>query len=403
MRIWIIHQHAISPQQSGPTRHYDIARELIARGHEVFIVASNYCHNHFHYLGAPYSKTHVPHYFDKVPFIWLAAPSYKKNSWRRLWNMSVFAYRVSRLKKSRLLPKPDMIIGSSPSPFSAWAAYRLAKHWQIPFIYEIRDLWPQTLLDLGKLHRYHPLVILLAKIERQLLLQSVMVISVLPGAKDYVMAKKITKREMLWLPNFADLRQINYRPPVASPFIRILYAGSFNLANDVGTLIQAAKILQSKQSAPYLIQLIGEGPLKAKLMKQVKDEQIRHIEFLSGVAKQDIYSVLNQADVLIGLLKSTPLYQWGTSLNKISDYLAVGRPIIFALDSPYDPISQANAGMTIAPENPEQLAQAITTLMSLPPSQREQLGLNGHRYARNCLNLPVLVDQLCKALEGIHF
>lgn len=398
MRIWIIHQHAIPSIITGPTRHFDLAKKLIEQGHEVFIFAGNFCHTNFFYIAEPYSKTKKISYYSKVPFIWFAVPRYKGNSIKRIWNMLVFAYKVISSKDLRYLPKPDVILGSSPSPFAAFVAQKLAKRFQVPFVYEIRDLWPKTLLSLGSFSKYHPLILIMQKIETSLLNKAAKIISVLPGMDDYLIENKMAREKLIWLPNAVDTDKIIYQSPSARDTLTIFYAGSFNISNDVATLLHAAKILQTSANNKFYFKLVGEGPLKIALQEIVRTEKIDNIEFLPTVTKEKIYTLLSSADLCVGMVKKTNLYRYGTSLNKISDYLAVARPIIFALDSPYSPITEANAGYTVEPENPQKLAEAILKLASLPFDERQQLGMNGRKYAEQHFNLNKiatgLIDQL---------
>ncbi|MBA2655117.1 MAG: glycosyltransferase family 4 protein [Gammaproteobacteria bacterium] len=399
MRIWIVHQHAIPPIGMGPTRHFDLAKKLIEQGHEVYIFAGNYCHNSFHYIGEPYSVTKKIAYYFKVPFIWIDVPAYTKNSIKRLYNMLAFAFRLLTNKDLKFLPKPDIVLGSSPSPFAAWAAQRLASRYGVPFIYEIRDLWPETLLALGSFSKHHPLAKILAGIENFLLSKAVKIISVLPGASDYLLNKKIPKDKIKWLPNAVDLNHISYSPSTIKNEITIFYAGAFNVSNDIETLLKAAKIVQ-EEANHFQFKLIGEGPQRALLEKFVASEKINNVEFFPSVGKDQIYPILGTADICVGMVRKTNLYRFGTSLNKITDYLAIARPVVFALDSPYSPITEANAGLTVPPENPHLLAQAILKIGSLSPQEREQLGRNGRKYAEQYYNLDKITAEFidcCKS------
>jgi glycosyltransferase involved in cell wall biosynthesis len=400
MRIWIIHQHAIPPTQMGPTRHFDLAAELIKRGHEVYIFASNFCHNSFHYIGQPFRSTQVPDYFNKVPFIWVASPNYRGNSFARFWNMLIFAKNVLDPYHLQHMPKPDVIIGSSPSPFAALAAQRLAKHFRVSFLYEIRDLWPETLVNLGRFTKYHPLILSLSQIEKYLLKNANHIVTVLPGASEYLVSRGVDAAQVLWLPNFVHFKKIIYRAPIASHPLKIIYSGSFNIANDVETLLQAAVILQQQGWSDRIkIQLLGDGPQKNYLQQWSRTHHLSLVEFLEPVAKESVYDVLQTADVFVSLIKNVNLYRWGTSLNKISDYMACGRPVIFAINSPYNPISEARAGLTVPPQDPVALAAAIKKITLLSPEEREQMGQNGRSYAQKFYDVSAAVERL----EGVLF
>lgn len=393
MRIWVVHQHAIPPTKMGPTRHFELAKKLIAKGHEVFILAGNYCHNNFHYMSEPFTLTKKIMFYEGVPFIWLPVPAYKRNSVSRLWNMLVFA-RNLHLKLLKTLEKPDVIIGSSPSPFAAFSAERLARYYKIPFVYEIRDLWPETLLNIGSFSRLHPLIFVLTKIEKYLLNKSQYIISVLPGVKNYLIQKGISPQKFLWLPNFVDCANIPFTVAPTRAKKIITYAGSFNVANDLETLLSAAKIFQERNSHPFEIHLIGDGPEKQRLENIIRDKKLTCVKLISPLAKNDVYEKLLDSDIFVGMVKKSNLYQWGTSLNKVADYLACARPIVFATDSPYCPIREAKAGITIPPENPRLMAQALEQLIELSYSERESLGRNGRNYAATNFNLETISVQL---------
>lgn len=395
MHIWIIHQHAIPATLSGPTRHFELAKELINRGHSVTIFASNFCHNRFSVIAESYQKSGQVDLIDGVPFVWLDSPAYHGNSLARLWNMFQFATKLMRCDLSALHP-PDVVIGSTPSPFAAFAAKKIAQRFKARFIYEIRDLWPETLINLGHFKRSHPFVILLSHIEKYLVRSSDSIISPLPGVAEYLQQKKMRHERILWLPNFINFEQISYKAVETShPKLKIMYAGAFNISNDIQTLLEAVHLLEQQGWADRIsIELMGEGPRKSELQKYVDEQQLSLVEFVPPVQKHDIFRMLQTADCFVGLVRDLPLYRWGTSLNKIADYLAVGRPVIFALNSPYDPISQAGAGLTVRPCDPEALAAAIQEMSLLSPARRNEMGENGRKYAQQYYNLRPLVDKL---------
>lgn len=403
MRIWIVHQHAVPPITMGPTRHYDLAKKLIDQGHEVYIFAGNYCHITHRYIAEPYTRTQKITHYDTVPFIWLNAPAFRGNTLKRVWNMLMFAFNLRFFKDLTCLAQPDVIIGSSPSPFAAYAAAKIAQRLRIPFIYEIRDLWPETLLRIGGFNPYHPLIRIFASIEKKLAKQAAHIISVLPGVQEYFIQKKITTDPILWLPNFCELNHSTPPEPLSSEVLTILYTGSFNQGNDLETLLAAAKILDRQARSQFKFVLIGDGPKKAELQYLISSQQINNVELQAKVPKSEIFKIIKRADICVGLVKKCDLYKWGTSLNKIADYMACGRPVIFAVESPYNSIISANAGLVVAPEQPQQLADAILQLARLSPKEREQLGANGRLYALQHFNLEriasKLIDHLAAAIQ----
>ncbi len=401
MRIWIVHQHAVPPITMGPTRHYDLAKKLIEQGHEVYIFASNYCHNTGKYIAEPYSVTQKIAYYGLVPFVWFHVPAFRTNSIKRFLNMLTFAYNLLTCKQLPYLPRPDLIIGSSPSPFAAYAAERIASKMKVPFVYEIRDLWPETLMTIGNFRPYHPLVLTFARIEKLLSRKAQRIIAVLPGIADYLNTKNLEDKKVIWVPNFCDLNNVITHDLPAQSTITILYAGAFNSGNDLETLLEAAKILEADYENKYQIVLLGDGPRKKHLQEVILKNNIKNVNFHFTLPKEQVPEFLAKADICVGMVKKSNLYRWGTSLNKITDYLASGRPVIFALDSPYNPITEAQAGLTVDPENPSALAAAIVKLSALPLEQRQQLGKNGREYALQNFNLDALAFKLIAELAPL--
>src|SRR5262249_13671363 len=147
--MWLVNHYAFPPSEPGGTRHYSHARELIRRGHDVQIVACTFHHlKHQHMLMVRngYWQRQV---LDEVPFTWISACSYQSNSFSRILNMFEFSGRLWRGNWAHGLRRPNLILGSSPHPFAAFAAARLASRYGVPFVLEIRDLWPYVLAEVG--------------------------------------------------------------------------------------------------------------------------------------------------------------------------------------------------------------------------------------------------------------
>lgn len=156
MNIWIINQYAIPPDTAGITRAFVMARELIAHGHDVTIIASSFDHVSRTEKRLKSREGWKIEIFEGVRFLWLRTPAYSGNGLARVWNMSVFAVKALVEPSKHLLKEPDIIVGSSPHLFGALAAERLATRLNVPFVLEVRDLWPQSLIDLGNLSRGTP-------------------------------------------------------------------------------------------------------------------------------------------------------------------------------------------------------------------------------------------------------
>ena len=398
MRIWIINHYAAPPTMAGGTRHFYFARQLIERGHEVIIIASNYSHFSHSYVQSDTKPGQID-YSHSVPFVWIPTPRYFGNTLARFWNMLVFSRRLLQKKYLPTAAPPDVILGSSPHLFAALGAELLARRFKIPFMLEVRDLWPETLLDLGRISPYHPMIKVMKQIEKYLYKRAKRIISLLPSADKYLVGHGVNPETILWLPNAIDTDIIpQHFPLVEKNKFTVMYAGAHGIANDLDTVVQAAKILQEKSLADKIrICLVGDGPEKLRLQQLVHQQHITMIEFIDSVAKNEIYSVLNQADAFLMLLKNSPLFRWGISPNKLFDYLAMGRPVIFGVDTPFNPIKQYRAGLSIAPSDSASLAEAIQQLSLLPKDELCAMGARGKAFVLEHHHIHQLTDRLEKA------
>jgi glycosyltransferase involved in cell wall biosynthesis len=404
MRIWIINHYALPPTSAGGTRHYNFARQLQKRGHEVLIIAANYNHFSHTFMSTSGKFGELDTTYD-VPFVWLPVPAYKGNTVSRFWNMLSFAGKVFRNKFLLTSPPPDVIIGSSPHLFAALGAELLAKKLKKPFILEIRDLWPETLIDLGKFSHKHPLIKMMKWIEAYLYKRANHIISLLPASDKYLTQCGVLQKNITWLPNSVDVVAIPFDTLSKTPNNKftVMYAGAHGLANDLDTVIYAAKILQNNGYTDHIrICLIGDGPSKMQLKQLALRENVQMVEFFDSVSKKEIYSTLNQADVFLMLLKKSPVFRWGISPNKLFDYLVMERPVIFGVETPFNPIEKYNAGISIQPSDPESLASAIQKLYLLPKEELMEMGQRGKSFVLQHHDIVGLTDSLEKAMDEAY-
>jgi glycosyltransferase involved in cell wall biosynthesis len=244
LNIIMINHYAIPPIEAGGTRHYSLAKELIARGHHVHIVAANF--NHQTKIPIVYNNEErlFEQVYDEVPFIFVNVPAYQGNSPARLLNMLSFSRQIRNSSYLKCMDSPDVVIGSSPHPFAAWAAQRMAASWGVPFIFEVRDLWPQSLIDLGRISPKHPAVRLLAQLEKYLYNHADKIITLLPGAYEYIKSIGIDAGKVIWIPNGIDFSLYNqlFSEEEHDKFT-VMYAGAHGLANGLQTIINCAEIL----------------------------------------------------------------------------------------------------------------------------------------------------------------
>lgn len=403
MKLLIINHYAIPPSQAGGTRHYSLAKELIARGHQVKVVAANFSHQTKTTVIQSDNKTVLEADFDGVPFIYINVPAYQGNSPARLHNMLSFSKQLLWNKYFKTMESPDVIFGSSPHPFAAWAAQRLATKWGIPFIFEVRDLWPQSLIDLGRISSRHPAVKFMALLEKHLYKRADKIITLLPGAHEYIRSIGINVDKVVYIPNGIDFsiysEPTDRLPKQNSDRFTVMYAGAHGLANGLDTIIKCADILRGKYGEKIIFQLVGDGPHKGYLKNMAAEMGLGNVEFINPVPKSQVPAMLSQADAFIMLLKDSPVFRWGISPNKLYDYLCASRPVIYGVNAFNNPVEEAGAGITVAPENPEELAAAVIKLYNMSEQDRKQMGINGRKYVEENHDFRNLAVGLEKVLE----
>jgi len=146
--------------------------------------------------------------------------------------------------------------------------------------------------------------------------------------------------------------------------------------------------------------LVGGGTDKEALERLALKLELRNVKFPGLVPKNDIVKVMNGADAYIVSLRDVPLLRYGISLNKACDYLASGRPTVFAGSPGYDPIKEARAGISVPANDPIALAEGVQKLMALTPEERIQMGRNGREYVARVHSLEVVAGRLERTLLG---
>lgn len=396
--IWIINHYAVPPDEPGGTRHYSLARGLIRHGHQVTILAADL--NHWTGKKEADGESRAK---GEVPFVRITSPSYQGNGPARFFNMLAFAQRVQSSDVVKGISRPDVILASSPHLFAAGAGYRMARKFRVPFVLEIRDLWPQSLIDVGKISPQHPVVLWMKGLENFLYRRASLIITLLPGVPDYLIKQKVPPQKIIWLPNGVDLEML---PPLSLPenkeYLTVMYAGAHGTANHLEVILQAASILKQQGWEDRIcFRFIGDGPLKGFLEAQAREMDLHSFRFEDAVPKSEVYSRLKEADLFVVSMLRSPLYRWGISLNKIYDYLAMGRPIILAAEACNNPVLESGAGITVPPDNPEAMANAIRTIALLSAQERAEMGMRGRKFAEEYHDFQRLAEDLENVLKRV--
>jgi glycosyltransferase involved in cell wall biosynthesis len=395
LNIWWFSQYASTPDQQFTTQH-DLAKKLVEKGHRVTFFAAGFSHYKFKEIRLKPGDDWREEECEGVRFIWIKTPPYRANDWKRAYNMCSFAWRAYRLGR-RLDEKPDVIIGTTFHPLSSLAAYGAARSKRVPFVFEVKDLWPLTMVQFGRLSPKHPLAIGLGLLERFLARRATRIMTTLPRAADYYAELGISKDKVEWIPNGLVLSRYETLKPysgnIAHP-CRFVYAGGHVEAFPIDTILRAAGIEQENDNDSHFL-FVGGGQDKPKLVQLANELKLRNVEFRDMVPKSELYRVMEQADAFILTMRDLPgLYRYGISFNKLCDYVASGRPVLFAGNASNNVVKEYKCGIVVPPENPRAFAEAIREFRSLTDEQRAEMGRNGVRCAKERFDISVLGDRL---------
>jgi glycosyltransferase involved in cell wall biosynthesis len=316
-----------------------------------------------------------------------------------------YAWSVLRRRTTADLARPDVVVGSSVHPFAAVAGALLARRFNVPFIFEVRDLWPQTLVDMGRLRDGALVTHVLRKLERWLYRRAARTVVLLPQAWEYIVPLGIAKDRVVWIPNGVDLSLFPAAPASQAQdgVFTLMYFGSHGQANGLDNVLQAMAELQGMPVEQRIrLRLIGDGPLKPALMAQAEALGLRNVIFEQSVPKAQIPVVAAQADAfVIAVLDLPELYRFGISMNKLFDYLAAARPIVMASSAVNNPVAEAGAGLTVAPAQPRALAEAIAKIAATPLVERQRMGNAGREYVEQNHGFDQLGGRLAEVLDAV--
>ena len=176
------------------------------------------------------------------------------------------------------------------------------------------------------------------------------------------------------------------------------YAGAHGLANALDIIVEAARILQDSNDKAHLL-MVGDGPEKERLISLAKSRGLFNIDFCDSIPKAAVPAFLKSVDIAVISVRKSNLYKYGTSINKLFDYMACARPVVWAADTPDNAVIDAGCGLTVPPEDPGAMAGAIAALGQLSGQQRAEIGMRGCEYVNRYHSVPNLVDKLLRIIE----
>jgi glycosyltransferase involved in cell wall biosynthesis len=401
--VWIVNQYASTPDYGYAGRHYYLGKELAKLGYNVYLIASG-----SHHLLREYpvvdSSLEYEHVAERFTVVWCKLPQYgQAHSKVRILGWFLFPWRIRKLAK--LIPQsPDVVLCSSPSLLSFLGAKRLAKNFKARLVFEVRDIWPLTLMDIGGYSPKHPFIRLLQWVEDKAYRDSDRVVSNLKNAVEHMTSRGMDGEKFTWVPNGFCAEEVGLNAPLNDRAKKQLpvgkfvvgYTGTLGVANALDTLIEAAEKLKDNSDIAFV--LVGDGKERSSLQKLVAEKGLNNVWFVDSIPKVEIQAVLSQFDVCYIGWRRDSLYRFGIGANKIPEYLFSSRPVIHSYSGNCDPITEANAGIRCPAEDDQQLAEAVLRLYRMTPEERSRMGANGRKAAEQQYEYCQLAEKLAEVL-----
>ena len=395
--IWV-NQFAALPADGGGTRHYDLAKALVRRGRNVTLLAGDY---HLHRraftrrVDASVRRT-ITEIVDGVEFGWIWAAPYQANDWRRAWNWLTFAWGVFRAPVTASVPA--VVIGSSPQLFAALGAWALAWRLHVPFILEVRDLWPESLEAVsGRRGAFYQLLGLVA---RFLYRRADAVIVLAKGSVPILEAAGIPRERIWFLPNGVAPEGFPLTVRPIRDGLRLIYAGAHGPANGLDVVLEAARLLGDDPR--FSIILVGDGPARAGLTAEAARLGLANVRFHNPISKPELVTLMCTADAGLMVLKETPLFAYGVSPNKLFDYFGASLPVVCNVPGEVaEMLRDADAGMQTTDGSGASLAEAIRRLADLAPAERAAMGCRGREWVQRERNRDFIAGQLDALLRTL--
>ena len=395
MRILLIHQYFLEKGEGGGSRFNEMSKSWSEQGHEITVLAGM-----VHYNTGKKPKKYKGKFTYKDLMFYKnvdvirchVSESYNINFIGRLWAYFSFVFSSIYAGLFKTKGNYDLIIVTSPHLFVGITGYLLSRINRIPYVFEIRDLWPESAIDTGVLK--NKLIIKFAFWFEGFIYKRAKLINVLtPAFRDkLIKIKNVPKEKVILIPNAADFSlaekilkdssfdALNFKKELGleNKFV-ITYVGAHGIANHLIQLIDAAEKLQNTN---IVFQLIGSGMRKEFLQKEVIKRNLSNVIFREPVPKSEVFKYILASDVGASVLKNVETFKTIYS-NKTFDYMSCKKPILLVIDGvSRELIETAKCGVFAEPENPLSIANKSKEMSTLEKSDLNQMGLNGYNYAR---------------------
>jgi glycosyltransferase involved in cell wall biosynthesis len=389
MHILYLHQYFATRKGTTGTRSYEFARYLVGKGHRVTMMTSGLANREF---PVPEDKQYAEFETEGIHVVAIAA-AYNDpqvgtglSGLQRMFKFYQFAWLACRIGKE--LPAPDVVFATHTPLTIGLAGLTLGQYFKAPFVFEVRDLWPEALVNVGALK--NPLVIWwLERMAKKIYAGAKHIVALSPGMKEGIVRAGVPADKVTVIPNASDLDL--FSPDIDGSAQRerlglkdrfaAIYFGAMGLANGLEYVIEAARILAEHHSNHIVLVLLGSGGKRVELQKLASEYELKNVIFSDPASdKEQLARIVAGCDVCLTIYRATKEHTW--SPNKMFDALAAGKPVLINVPGWLgETIEKNNCGRCLDASRPEMLADALQELAANPELCR-QMGKNARELAQ---------------------
>lgn len=401
MNILLINHYAGSLTYGMEYRAYYLAKEWVNQGHKVTIVAATF--SHLRLKNPTTKKDYQVEMIDGIKYIWLKTPPYK-GSLKRILNMGIFVRKVNKYtKRLSREEQPNLVIAGSCYPLDNYVAHKIAKMSNAKYTYEVRDIWPLSPKLIGGYSDRHPFIWVMQRAEDYAYKHVDKVVSLLWNAEGHMLEHGLAPGKFVFVPNgyYPDeWTEDKFNLPLPEEHqkafdslkgkIIVGFAGGFAASGNVISLVKAAAEFKNRNDIYFV--LVGKGPEKISYEKEIEENGLSNIVILPAVPKELIPAINKHFDIaFLGGLHSK-LHQYGTSYNKMTDYMLCSLPIVQSVDEPDSVVERVGCGIRVGAENVDAISKAIVQLANMSVKERQKIGYKGKMYVENNLSWSKLAN-----------
>jgi glycosyltransferase involved in cell wall biosynthesis len=398
--------HYFWPEPGAPSaRLLEMSREWVARGHEVTVVTN--FPNHptgvvpDAYRGRSFQVEHA-HGLRILRCRTYATPN--RGFLKRTLGHLVFMFQAVWQATPRLRGS-HVLVASSPTLFAVVAAYAISRRLRVPYVFEVRDLWPAIFVDLGVI-KSRALIGMLERLELALYRRARAVVTVTRAFADDIARRGIERARLHVVPNGVDLEA--FRPEPAEPALRaelgladkqiVLYCGAHGISHALSRILEVADLMRADARTHFLF--VGEGAEKEALLARARELALPNVTFRPAVPREQVAPLYRAADVCLVPLRAVALFR-SFIPSKMFEILACGRPVLASLEGEAAEILQASgAALVVPPEDVAAIAKALRRLAA----DRElsaALAARGRPFVAERFDRRRLAERYLEILEGV--